>query len=218
MGGARHGFDFQNLHRNKKSMTLNLKSAEGHAIFMKLAAKADVIVENYRSDVKHRLKVDYDTVAKINPRIIYGSIAGFGQSGPDAARPGVDQIAAGHGRPDVDHRRARPRPDARRHSHRRPHLGPPAGPGRSCWRCSQRERTGKGQWVHTSLIEAQIFMLDFQASRWLMKGEVAKQAGNDHPTGDPDRRVPHQRRLHQHRRRRRQDVEALRRKRWAPRR
>ena len=95
MGGARHGFDFQNLHRNKKSMTLNLKSPVGHAIFMKLAAKADVIVENYRSDVKHRLKVDYDTVAKINPRIIYGSIAGFGQSGPDAARPGFDQIAQG---------------------------------------------------------------------------------------------------------------------------
>jgi len=97
MGGARHGFDFQNLHRNKKSMTLNLKSAEGHAIFMKLAAKADVIVENYRSDVKHRLKVDYDSVARINPRIVYGSIAGFGQSGPDAARPGVDQIAQGMG-------------------------------------------------------------------------------------------------------------------------
>src|SRR3954449_11087714 len=93
MGGHRHGFDFQNLHRNKKAMTLNLKSKEGHAIFMKLAEKADVIVENYRSDVKHRLKVDYDTVARINPRIVYGSIAGFGQSGPDAARPGVDQIA-----------------------------------------------------------------------------------------------------------------------------
>ncbi len=87
MGGHRHGFDFQNLHRNKKAMTLNLKSKEGHAIFMKLAEKADVIVENYRSDVKHRLKVDYDTVAKVNPRIVYGSIAGFGQSGPDAARP-----------------------------------------------------------------------------------------------------------------------------------
>src|SRR5258708_21205337 len=97
MGGSRHGFDFQNLHRNKKSMTLNLKSPEGHAIFMKLAEKADVIVENYRSDVKHRLKVDYDTVAKVNPRIVYGSIAGFGQSGPDPALPGVDQNAQGLG-------------------------------------------------------------------------------------------------------------------------
>ena len=90
MGGSRHGFDFQNLHRNKQAITLNLKSKEGHAIFMKLAKKADVIVENYRSDVKYRLKVDYKSVRKVNPKIIYGSIAGFGQSGPDAARPGVD--------------------------------------------------------------------------------------------------------------------------------
>ena len=97
MGGARHGFDFQNLHRNKQAITLNLKSKEGHKIFMKLARKADVIVENYRSDVKYRLKVDYKSVKKVNPKIIYGSIAGFGQDGPDAARPGVDQIAQGMG-------------------------------------------------------------------------------------------------------------------------
>ncbi|WP_422012492.1 CaiB/BaiF CoA transferase family protein [Reyranella sp.] len=184
MGGARHGFDFQNLHRNKKSMTLNLKSAEGHAIFMKLAAKADVIVENYRSDVKHRLKVDYDTVAKINPRIIYGSIAGFGQSGPDAARPGVDQIAQGMG--GLMSITGEPGRGPMR-------VGIPIADLTSGLLLAQaimlalytRERTGKGQWVHTSLIEAQIFMLDFQASRWLMKGEVAKQAGNDHPTSIP---------------------------------
>jgi crotonobetainyl-CoA:carnitine CoA-transferase CaiB-like acyl-CoA transferase len=184
MGGARHGFDFQNLHRNKQSMTLNLKSPEGHAIFMKLAAKADVIVENYRSDVKYRLKVDYDTVARINPRIVYGSIAGFGQSGPDAARPGVDQIAQGMGglmsitgEPDRGPMR----------------VGIPIADLTSGLLLAQaillalynRERTGKGQWVHTSLIEAQIFMLDFQAARWLLKGEVAKQAGNDHPTSIP---------------------------------
>jgi crotonobetainyl-CoA:carnitine CoA-transferase CaiB-like acyl-CoA transferase len=96
-GSSRHGFDFQNLHRNKRSMTLNLKHPEAHAIFMQMAAKADVIVENYRSDVKYRLKVDYDAVAKINPRIVYGSISGFGQTGPDATRPGVDQIAQGMG-------------------------------------------------------------------------------------------------------------------------
>src|SRR5262249_57130433 len=97
--GRRHGFDFQNLHRNKQAITLNLKSKEGHAIFMKLAKKADVIVENYRSDVKYRLKVDYKSVKKVNPRIIYGSIAGFGQSGPDAARPGGGQIGQGMGGP-----------------------------------------------------------------------------------------------------------------------
>ncbi len=184
MGGARHGFDFQNLHRNKRSMTLNLKSAEGHAIFMKLAKDADVIVENYRSDVKYRLKVDYKSVKKVNPKIIYGSIAGFGQDGPDAARPGVDQIAQGMGGL----------------------MSITGEPGRGPMRVGipicdltaglllaqaitlalyNRERTKKGQWVHTSLIEAQIFMLDFQAARWLMKGEVPKQAGNDHPTSIP---------------------------------
>jgi formyl-CoA transferase len=184
MGGARHGFDFQNLHRNKKSMTLNLKSQEGHAIFMKLAAKADVIVENYRSDVKHRLKVDYDTVAEVNPRIVYGSIAGFGQSGPDAARPGVDQIAQGMG--GLMSITGEPGRGPMR-------VGIPIADLTSGLLLAQaimlalynRERTGKGQWVHTSLIEAQIFMLDFQASRWLMKGEVPEQAGNDHPTSIP---------------------------------
>ena len=184
MGGSRHGFDFQNLHRNKQAITLNLKSKEGHAIFMKLAKKADVIVENYRSDVKYRLKVDYKSVRKVNPRIIYGSIAGFGQSGPDAARPGVDQIAQGMGGL----------------------MSITGEPGRGPMRVGipicdltaglllaqaitlalyNRERTKKGQWVHTSLLEAQIFMLDFQAARWLMKGEVPKQAGNDHPTSIP---------------------------------
>ena len=184
MGGARHGFDFQNLHRNKQAMTLNLKSKEGHAIFMKLAKKADVIVENYRSDVKYRLKVDYKSVKKVNPKIIYGSIAGFGQSGPDAARPGVDQIAQGMG--GLMSITGEPGRGPMR-------VGIPIADLTSGLLLAQaiilallhRERTGKGQWVHTSLIEAQIFMLDFQASRWLIKGEVAKQAGNDHPTGIP---------------------------------
>ncbi|UYN96317.1 MAG: CoA transferase [Enhydrobacter sp.] len=184
MGGARHGFDFQNLHRNKQAMTLNLKSKEGHAIFMKLAKKADVIVENYRSDVKYRLKVDYKSVRKVNPRIVYGSIAGFGQSGPDAARPGVDQIAQGMG--GLMSITGEPGRGPMR-------VGIPIADLTSGLLLAQaiilalyhRERTGKGQWVHTSLIEAQIFMLDFQASRWLMKGEVAGQAGNDHPTSIP---------------------------------
>jgi len=184
MGGSRHGFDFQNLHRNKQAMTLNLKSKEGHAIFMKLAKKADVIVENYRSDVKYRLKVDYKSVKKVNPKIIYGSIAGFGQSGPDAARPGVDQIAQGMG--GLMSITGEPGRGPMR-------VGIPIADLTSGLLLAQaiilalyhRKLTGKGQWVHTSLIEAQIFMLDFQASRWLMKGEIAKQAGNDHPTGIP---------------------------------
>ncbi len=184
MGGKRHGFDFQNLHRNKRSLTLNLKSEDGHAIFMKLVEDADIVVENYRSDVKHRLKVDYEACAKVNPRIIYGSIAGFGQSGPDAKRPGVDQIAQGMG--GLMSITGIPGQGPVR-------VGIPIADLTSGLLLAQamilalyeRERTGKGQWVHTSLIEAQIFMLDFQAARWLIAGEVPKQAGNDHPTGIP---------------------------------
>jgi crotonobetainyl-CoA:carnitine CoA-transferase CaiB-like acyl-CoA transferase len=183
-GSRREGFDFQNLHRNKRSLGVNLKTPEGKKIFFQLAEKADVIVENFRSEVKFRLGVDYESVKKINPRIVYGSISGFGQTGPYAKRPGVDQIAQGMGG-----------------------LMSITGlPGQGPVRvgipiddlCAgillaqgilmaliEREQSGEGQWVHTSLLEAQIFMLDFQASRWLQAGEVAKQAGNDHPTGIP---------------------------------
>ncbi|HUN42459.1 MAG TPA: CaiB/BaiF CoA-transferase family protein [Acetobacteraceae bacterium] len=183
-GSSRHGFDFQNLHRNKRSMTLNLKLPEAHAIFMQLAAKADVIVENYRSDVKYRLKVDYGTVAKVNPRIVYGSISGFGQTGPDATRPGVDQIAQGMG--GLMSITGLPGQGPVR-------VGIPIADLTSgiflaqgiLLALMQRAQTGVGQWVHTSLLEAQIFMLDFQASRWLIAHEVPQQAGNDHPTGIP---------------------------------
>ncbi len=183
-GSSRHGFDFQNLHRNKRSMTLNLKTEQGRAIFMQLAKDADVVVENYRSDVKFRLGVDYESVAKVNPRIVYGSIAGFGQSGPDAKRPGVDQIAQGMG--GLMSITGLPGQGPVR-------VGIPIADLTSGLLLAQamilalyeRETSGKGQWVHTSLIEAQIFMLDFQAARWLIKGEVPKQAGNDHPTGIP---------------------------------
>ena len=184
VGGNRHGFDFQNLHRNKRGITLNLKTPEAHAIFMQLAAKADVVVENYRSDVKYRLKVDYDTIAAVNPRIVYGSISGFGQSGPDATRPGVDQIAQGMG--GLMSITGLPGQGPVR-------VGIPiadltAGIFLSqaiLLALMQRAQTGQGQWVHTSLLEAQIFMLDFQASRWLIAHEVPGQAGNDHPTGIP---------------------------------
>ncbi|MFH1604226.1 MAG: CoA transferase [Pseudomonadota bacterium] len=184
VGGSRHGFDFQNLHRNKRAMTLNLKQPEAHAIFMQLAQKADVVVENYRSDVKYRLKVDYDTIAAVNPRIVYGSISGFGQSGPDATRPGVDQIAQGMG--GLMSITGLPGQGPVR-------VGIPIADLTSGILLAQgvllalmeRANTGKGQWVHTSLLEAQIFMLDFQASRWLIAHEVPGQAGNDHPTGIP---------------------------------
>jgi crotonobetainyl-CoA:carnitine CoA-transferase CaiB-like acyl-CoA transferase len=184
IAGARHGFDFQNLHRNKRAINLNLKAPEGHAAFVRLLETADVVVENMRPQVKHRLKVAWDDVRAINPRIVYGSISGFGQDGPYGHRAGVDQIAQGMGG-----------------------LMSVTGlPGQGPVRVGipiadltagnllalgivmalfQRTRTGVGRWVQTSLLEAEIFMLDFQAARWLMSGEVAPQAGNDHPTGIP---------------------------------
>src|ERR1700710_2092134 len=184
VAGNRHGFDFQNLHRNKRAIRLNLKDPEGHAAFMKLVATADVVIENMRAAVNHRLKVSYDDVKAVNPRIVYGSISGFGQDGPYGPRAGVDQIAQGMG--------------GLMSITGEPGRGPSsvgipiddltAGNllALGCMMAIfDRERTGVGRWVTTSLLEAQIFMLDFQASRWLMEGEVAGQAGNDHPTGIP---------------------------------
>ena len=184
ISGDRDGPDFQNLHRNKRMMELNLKSTEGHAAFMKLVATADVIIENMRATVKHRLGIAWDDVHAINPRLVYGSISGFGQTGPYSARAGVDQIAQGMGG-----------------------LMSITGlPGQGPVRVGipiadltagnllafgivtalfERERTGVGRWVQTSLLEVQTFMLDFQATRWLIRGDVAQQAGNDHPTGIP---------------------------------
>ena len=184
LGGPRHGSDFQNLHRNKKSITLNLKAPEGLKLFKRLVEKADVVVENYRPDVKHRLGVDYESLCTINPRLVYGSISGFGQDGPYHGRPGFDQIAQGMGGlmsitglPGQGPVRA----------------GVPIADlcaGLSCalgilTALLEREVTGKGQWVQASLLQAQIFMLDFQAARWLLEKEVAPQAGNNHPTSIP---------------------------------
>jgi crotonobetainyl-CoA:carnitine CoA-transferase CaiB-like acyl-CoA transferase len=184
MGGPREGSDFQNLHRNKRSITLNLKTPEGLAAFKRMVKKADVVVENFRPDVKKRLGIDYKTLAKINQRLVYASISGFGQTGPYANRPGFDQIAQGMG-------------------------GlmsitglPGQGPVRAGIPIAdltaglfaalgilvallEREKSKKGQYVESSLLQAQIFMLDFQGSRYLVKGEVAKQAGNNHPTSIP---------------------------------
>jgi crotonobetainyl-CoA:carnitine CoA-transferase CaiB-like acyl-CoA transferase len=184
MGSARDGSDFQNLQRNKRSLTLNLKDPEAVEILKRMVKDADIVIENYRPGVKHRLGIDYDTLSALNPRLIYGSISGFGQQGPYRDRPGFDQIAQGMG-------------------------GlmsitgePGAGPMRVgipiddlcagmflahgiMVALFEREKSGKGQWVHSSLLQAQIFMLDFQGSRWLIDKEVPPQAGNDHPTTIP---------------------------------
>jgi crotonobetainyl-CoA:carnitine CoA-transferase CaiB-like acyl-CoA transferase len=184
MGGPRHGPDFQNLHRNKRSITLNLKDKEGVAIFMKLAKTADVVVENYRPDVKFRLGIDYESLKKVNPRIILASISGFGQDGPYRDRPGFDQIAQGMGG----------------------FMSVTGIPGQGPVRAGaaiadvsaglfaalgimtallEREKSGEGQWVQSNLLMSQIALLDFQAARYLMTGKAPGQAGNDHPTSMP---------------------------------
>jgi crotonobetainyl-CoA:carnitine CoA-transferase CaiB-like acyl-CoA transferase len=182
-GEKRHGFDHQNLHRNKRSIKLNLKTPEGHEALLKMVKDADVVIENWRPDVKHRLKVSWEDLRKVNPRLIYASNSGFGQDGPIAKRGGVDQIVQGMsglmtvtGFPG----------------------SPPLRTGIAVGDLTagnllalgimmaiyQRDRTGQGRWVQTSLLEALIMMMDFQASRYLIDGHVAKPAGNMHPTGD----------------------------------
>jgi formyl-CoA transferase len=184
LGGGRKSSDFQNLQRNKRSVTLNLKESDGLALFMRLVATADVVVENYRPDVKERLGIAYEALAAVNPRIILASISGFGQTGPYAKRPGFDQVAQGMGGL----------------------MSITGEPGHGPMRAGvavadlsaglfaalgiltalvEREKSGQGQWLHTSLLQSQIFMLDFQAVRWLMNGVVPPQAGNDHPTSIP---------------------------------
>jgi crotonobetainyl-CoA:carnitine CoA-transferase CaiB-like acyl-CoA transferase len=184
LGGPRDGFDQINLMRNKRAIALDLKHPAGHAAFLRLVKGADVLVENMRVQVKHRLKIAYEDLKPLNPRLIYGSISGFGQTGPYATRAGVDQIAQGTGGL----------------------MSITGEPGRGPMRVGipiadltagnmlatailmklfDRERTGVGGYVHTSLLEVQIFMLDFQAARWLVAGEIANQAGNDHPTAIP---------------------------------
>src|SRR5690242_18739007 len=183
-GGPRRGSDFQNLHRNKRAMTLNLKNPEGLEVFKRLAAKADVVVENFRPDVKKKLGIDYEALRAINPRIVYGSISGFGQDGPYAKRPGFDQIAQGMG--GLMSITGAPGGGPMR-------VGIPVADLTAGLFCAmgiltallEREVSGEGQWVCTSLLQAQIFMLDFQASRYLTEGQVPKQAGNNHPTSIP---------------------------------
>jgi crotonobetainyl-CoA:carnitine CoA-transferase CaiB-like acyl-CoA transferase len=182
--GGRLSPDSQNLHRNKRGMTINLKSDDGLALFLKLAEKADVVVENFRKDVKYRLGVDYESVKKVNPGIVYASVSGFGQEGPYSERPGVDQVVQGmSGLMSITGQ-------------------PGEGPMRVGIAISDtsagmflgqgilmallhREKTGEGSWVHTSLLESMLSKLDFQGARYTMAGEVPGQEGNNHPTNSP---------------------------------
>ena len=181
---ARHEADFQNKHRNKRGMALNLRTDEGRAILYKMIERTDVLVENFRPDVKTRLKFDYETLRLKNPRLIYASISAFGQNGPYQDRPGVDQVVQGmSGLMSVT-----------------------GEPGRGPMRVGipisdivtglftalgimtalvERNKSSKGQWVQSSLLECQTFMLDLSAARYLVDGVVPKQAGNGHPSGGP---------------------------------
>lgn len=182
--GTRRGSDEQNLHRNKRSLCLDLKSERGAQVLRRLIERSDVVVENFRSEVKQRLGLGYDQVRAVNPRTVLASISGFGQDGPYGGRPGVDQVVQGmSGLSSV--------------------TGEPGrGPVRTGIAVSDttagmflgqgillallhREHTGRGQWVHTSLLEGMLNKLDFQAARYTMSGEVPQQQGNFHPTNVP---------------------------------
>ena len=182
--GGQDGSDYQYTHRNKRSVTLNLKAAEGIDTLKRLISTADVLVENFRPDVKFRLGIDYETLAKDHPSLVYASISGFGQTGPLANRPGFDQIAQGMG--------------GLMSVTGLPEQGPVRVGIPIADLCAgifaaqgilvallERETSGKGQWLHTSLLESMVYMMDFQTSRWLIDGEVAGQAGNYHPTSIP---------------------------------
>jgi len=182
--GGQDGSDYQYTHRNKRSITLNLKEDEGIATLKRLIAGADVVVENFRPDVKFRLGIDYETLAADNPGLVYASISGFGQTGPLATRPGFDQIAQGMGGlmsvtglpGDGPVRVGIPIADLC--------AGIFAAQG-ILVALLERESSGKGQWLHTSLLESMVYMMDFQTSRYLIDGEVGHQAGNFHPTSIP---------------------------------
>jgi formyl-CoA transferase len=183
-GAPRESPDFQNLHRNKRSLTLDLKKPEGREVLMRLVKTADIVVENFRPDVKSRLGIDYESLRAVNKRIILASISGFGQDGPYRERPGLDQIAQGmSGIMSVTGM-------------------PGGGPVRAGMAvCDvtagllaalaimtallEREQSGEGQWVQSSLLQAGLQLLDFQAARYTMNGEVPEQVGNDHPTNVP---------------------------------
>ena len=182
--GGRDTFDMLNLHRNKRGLTLNLKEPEAKEIFYKLVAQSDVVVENYRPDVKFRLGLDYDTLAAVNPRIVLASISGFGEDGPYRKRPGFDQIAQGMG--------------GMMSVTGIPGQGPVragiaiADSGTGVFAATgvliallERETSGKGQWVQANLLQSMIHLCDFQAARYLIDGEIPEQAGNDHPFATP---------------------------------
>jgi crotonobetainyl-CoA:carnitine CoA-transferase CaiB-like acyl-CoA transferase len=183
-GRERVFYDQADLARNKRSLVLNLQHPKGVEILRALAARADVLVENYRPDVKHRLGIDYETVSRDNPRLVYASISGFGQEGPYRDRPGYDQIVQGMSGLMSLTGTAETAPLR---------VGIPIGDLLAGYFAAlgilaalvERERSGRGQQVETSLLEALVGSLSFQAVRYLNTGEVPPPVGNHHPLTAP---------------------------------
>ena len=207
-GGPRAGSDFQNLHRNKRSITLNLKAAEGRAVFLRLVERADVVVENYRPDVKQRLKIAYDDLKAVNPRIVLASISGFGQDGPYSKRPGFDQIAQGMG--GLMSITGLPGQGPVRVGH----------PGRRSVRRAVRraggaDRAARARGLGRGAVGPDLAAAGAGVHARLPGGALAgrprgARAGRQQPPDQhPDRRVPDRGRLHQRRGRRPDDLAAL---------
>lgn len=184
MSGERHGYDMLNLHRNKRSLAVNLKTPDGIAIVHRMVETADIVVENFRPDVKDRLKLDYATLSAINPAVILASISGFGQTGPYSQRAGFDQIAQGMGGLMAVTGQPGQGPMRAGTAVADSSAGLYAATG-ILIALAEREISGRGQWLHTSLLQAQIALMDFQAARYLIDNQVPGQAGNDHPYSTP---------------------------------
>jgi crotonobetainyl-CoA:carnitine CoA-transferase CaiB-like acyl-CoA transferase len=175
------GSDYRNLHRNKRSVAMNLKDPGAHDVLLQLVDRADVLVENMRPGVKTKLGFDWPTVHARNPRLVMGSISGFGQEGPYAERGGVDQVAQGMG--GLMSVTGLPGTEPTR-------VGIPVSDLAAGLHLAigilvalhDRDRTGEGRWVTTSLLETMISMMDLQAVRWTIDGVVPEQEGNHHPT------------------------------------
>jgi formyl-CoA transferase/CoA:oxalate CoA-transferase len=182
---------FLSVNRNKRSVALDLKSPEGARAIKALAERSDVIVENFRPGTMARLGLGYEAVSRANPRVIYASISGYGQTGPDASRAGYDAIA--QARSGLMSVTGEPK-------------GPPVRVGISpadltagMWALVgilsalyQREQSGHGQWIDVSLLDGQVSWLTYVAQGYFASGHVPRRYGSAHPTIAPYQGFPTQ--------------------------
>lgn len=179
-GDDRASAYFLSINRGKRSVTLDLKDDAGIAALRELIEDADVLVENFRPGVMERLGLSEEALEALNPRLVVLSITGFGEGGPHGHRPGFDQIVQG---------------EAGLMSITGPVGGPPSKVGVPIGdilagmfgaygvttALLERERSGQGQWVRTSLLAGMVAIHTFQGTRWLLAGDVPTQTGNRHP-------------------------------------